>query len=170
MQPVLNGLPLGDRHEDQSWPDGRPFLGRQWPVLLIHGRDRRLIIGLIDKLPVEHACPPARLGVQVLAIDNGRVPLQRHKPTLACCQPEVRTGLEAAAGEDAARRTRSGRWSGRGWPGCPSSSGPCWCCAMARTLPEAEVASLLGCSPGTVKTHAHRAGNSTPLSIGARAG
>ena len=23
-------------------------------------------------------------------------------------------------------------------------------------LPEAEVASLLGCSPGTVKTHAHR--------------
>jgi DNA-directed RNA polymerase specialized sigma24 family protein len=33
---------------------------------------------------------------------------------------------------------------------------PCLVLRYYADLPEAEVADLLGCSPGTVKTHAHR--------------
>ncbi len=51
---------------------------------------------------------------------------------------------------------RSARWSGRHWPGLPRQQRAVLVLRCCEDLPEAEVAELLGCSPGTVKSHAHR--------------
>ncbi len=83
----LRTLPLGYRHEDQGWSGGGPFLGRQCPVFLMPWGDRRLVIRLVDKLPVEHASPPTGLGVEVPAIEHHCVPPQGHDLTLTHSQP-----------------------------------------------------------------------------------
>jgi RNA polymerase sigma-70 factor (sigma-E family) len=67
--------------------------------------------------------------------------------------PEV---PEAAAGEDAAERHATGALVRQALARLPRQQRAALVLRYCEDLPEAEVASLLGCSAGTVKTHAHR--------------
>jgi RNA polymerase sigma-70 factor (sigma-E family) len=67
--------------------------------------------------------------------------------------PEV---PEAAAGEDAADRHAVGTLVRQALARLPRQQRAVLVLRYCEDLPEAEVASLLGCSAGTVKTHAHR--------------
>jgi RNA polymerase sigma-70 factor (sigma-E family) len=63
---------------------------------------------------------------------------------------------EAAAGEDAAERHAAGTLVRRALARLPRQQRAVVVLRYCEDLPEAEVALLLGCSVGTVKTHAHR--------------
>jgi RNA polymerase sigma-70 factor (sigma-E family) len=63
---------------------------------------------------------------------------------------------EAAAGEDAAERHAVGTLVRQALARLPRQQRAVLVLRYCEDLPEAEVASLLGCSAGTVKTHAHR--------------
>ena len=67
--------------------------------------------------------------------------------------PEV---PEAAAGEDAADRHAVGALVRQALAQLPRQQRAVLVLRYYEDLPEADVASLLGCSPGAVKTHAHR--------------
>src|SRR5215469_13833493 len=67
--------------------------------------------------------------------------------------PEV---PDAAAGEDAADRHAVGALVRQALARLPGQQRAVLVLRYWEDLPEAEVASLLGCSAGTVKTHAHR--------------
>jgi RNA polymerase sigma-70 factor (sigma-E family) len=67
--------------------------------------------------------------------------------------PEV---PEAAAGEDAAERHAVGALVRQALAGLPRQQRAVLVLRYCEDLPEAEVAFLLGCSAGAVKTHAHR--------------
>ena len=67
--------------------------------------------------------------------------------------PEV---PEAGAGEDAAERYAVGALVRQALARLPRQQRAVLVLRYCQDLPEAEVASLLGCSPGAVKTHAHR--------------
>jgi RNA polymerase sigma-70 factor (sigma-E family) len=67
--------------------------------------------------------------------------------------PEV---PEAATGEDAAERHAIGALVRLALARLPSQQRAVLVLRYCEDLPEAEVAALLGCSVGTVKTHAHR--------------
>jgi RNA polymerase sigma-70 factor (sigma-E family) len=67
--------------------------------------------------------------------------------------PEV---PEAVAGEDAAERHAVGALVRQALARLPRQQRAVLVLRYCEDLPEAEVASLLGCSAGTVKTHAHR--------------
>jgi len=67
--------------------------------------------------------------------------------------PEV---PEAAAGEDAAERHAVGTMVRQALSRLPRQQRAVLILRYCEDLPEAEVAALLGCSAGTVKTHAHR--------------
>jgi RNA polymerase sigma-70 factor (sigma-E family) len=66
--------------------------------------------------------------------------------------PEV---PEAAVGEDAAERHAVGALVRQALAQLPRQQRAVLVLRYCEDLPEAEVASLLGCSAGTVKTHAH---------------
>ena len=63
---------------------------------------------------------------------------------------------EAGAGEDAAERHAVGALVRQALARLPRQQRAVLVLRYCQDLPEAEVASLLGCSPGAVKTHAHR--------------
>ena len=63
---------------------------------------------------------------------------------------------EAAAGEDAAERHAAGTLVRQALAWLPRQQRAVVVLRYCEDLPEAEVALLLGCSVGTVKTHAHR--------------
>jgi RNA polymerase sigma-70 factor (sigma-E family) len=63
---------------------------------------------------------------------------------------------EAAAGEDAANRYEVGALVRQALARLPRQQRTVLVLRYFEDLPEAEVASLLGCSAGAVKTHAHR--------------
>ena len=67
--------------------------------------------------------------------------------------PEV---PEAGAGEDAAERYAVGALVRQALARLPRQQRAVLVLRYYEDLPEADVASLLGCSPGAVKTHAHR--------------
>lgn len=67
--------------------------------------------------------------------------------------PEV---PEEGAGEDAAERHAVGALVRQALARLPRQQRAVLVLRYCQDLPEAEVASLLGCSPGAVKTHAHR--------------
>ena len=78
VQPILDGLPLRNRHEDHSWPDSLPrglpqegFVDPRW-------QDYAFVLRVVDELPVESLRPPPRLLPHVTAIDNDRIPTKRH--------------------------------------------------------------------------------------------
>ena len=63
---------------------------------------------------------------------------------------------DAAAGEDTAERHAVGALVRQALAQLPRKQRAVLVLRYCEDLPEAEVASLLGCSAGTVKTHAHR--------------
>lgn len=77
--------------------------------------------------------------------------------------PEV---PEAAAGEDAAERHAAGTLVRQALARLPSQQRAVLVLRYCEDLPEATVASLLGCSAGTVKTHAHRGLRALRKSLG----
>ena len=85
---------------------------------------------------------------------------------------------EAAAGEDAAERHAAGTLVRQALARLPRQQRAVVVLRYCEDLPEAEVALLLGCSVGTVKTHAHRGlralreslGNLDSLAVNDRAG
>ena len=70
--------------------------------------------------------------------------------------PEVPEAAEAAAGQDAAERHAVGTLVRQALAGLPRQQRAVLVLRYCEDLPEAEVAFLLGCSAGAVKTHAHR--------------
>src|SRR5215472_673558 len=80
--------------------------------------------------------------------------------------PEV---PEEAAGEDAAERHAVGALVRQALAQLPRQQRAVLVLRYCEDLPEAEVASLLGCSAGTVKTHAHRGLRALRESLGALA-
>lgn len=77
--------------------------------------------------------------------------------------PEV---PEAAAGEDAAERHAVGALVRQALARLPKQQRAVLVLRYCEDLPEAEVASLLGCSAGAVKTHAHRGLRALRASLG----
>lgn len=77
--------------------------------------------------------------------------------------PEV---PEAAAGEDAAERHAVGTLVRQALAGLPRQQRAVLVLRYCEDLPEAEVAFLLGCSAGAVKTHAHRGLRALRASLG----
>jgi RNA polymerase sigma-70 factor (sigma-E family) len=79
--------------------------------------------------------------------------------------PEV---PEAAAGEDAAERHAAGALVRQALARLPRQQRAVLVLRYCEDLPEADVASLLGCSAGAVKTHAHRGLRALRESLGDR--
>jgi RNA polymerase sigma-70 factor (sigma-E family) len=77
--------------------------------------------------------------------------------------PEV---PEEAAGEDAAERHAVGALVRQALARLPRQQRAVLVLRYCADLPEAEVASLLGCSAGAVKTHAHRGLRALRASLG----
>ena len=77
--------------------------------------------------------------------------------------PEV---PDAAAGEDAAERHAVGALVRQALARLPMQQRAVLVLRYCEDLPEAEVASLLGCSAGAVKTHAHRGRRALRESLG----
>src|SRR5215471_11572358 len=77
--------------------------------------------------------------------------------------PEV---PDAAAGEDAAERHAVGALVRQALARLPRQQRAVLVLRYCEDLPEAEVASLLGCSVGAVKTHAHRGLRALRWSLG----
>jgi len=73
---------------------------------------------------------------------------------------------EAAAGEDADERHAIGDLVRRALTRLPRQQRAVLVLRYFEDLPEAEVASLLGCSAGAVKTHAHRGLRALRASLG----
>jgi len=63
---------------------------------------------------------------------------------------------ESASGDDLAERQALGALVRQALARLPRQQRAVLVLRYCEDLPEAEVAELLGCSPGTVKTHAHR--------------
>jgi RNA polymerase sigma-70 factor (sigma-E family) len=77
--------------------------------------------------------------------------------------PEV---PETVAGEDTAERHAVGALVRQALAGLPRQQRAVLVLRYCEDLPETEVASLLGCSAGAVKTHAHRGLRALRLSLG----